>query len=185
MSNLPKRSGMRASNDDFSVTLPEFERHGDGERLEGRAHLEHARGQAIDARRIERLTRIVWIVIRLGNHGDDFAGMYVEHDAGGGQRLELGAGGDELVAQRVLHAQIDGKLDGILQAVGGEAGHVQRGEAVAVEPLLHAGDALIVDIDVADDVRDFGTARIVALVLVQKPDAGQALAINLGAAAPA
>ena len=50
---------------------------------------------------------------------------------------------------------------------------------MAVEPLLHAGDALIVDIDVADNVRDFGAAWIVALVLIKEADARQALAVNL------
>ena len=37
----------------------------------------------------------------------------------------------------------------------------------------------VVDIDVADDVRDFGTVRVVALVFVQETDAGQALTIDL------
>ena len=66
-------------------------------------------------------------------------------------RLEFGARGDELVAQRVLHAQIEASCTGVLQAVGGEPGHVQRRQAVAVEPFLHAGDALVVDVDVADE----------------------------------
>ena len=148
------------------MTLPEFERHGDGERLEGRSHLEHAGGEPIDARRIERLVRIVGVVVGLRNHGDDLAAAHIEDDAGGGNRLELGARGDELVAQRMLHAQIDRELDRVLQPVGGEPRHVQRGEPVPVEPLLHAGDALIVDVDVADDVRDLGAVRIGALVLV-------------------
>ena len=89
--------------------------------------------------------------------------------------LNLARAATQFIAQRVLHAQIDGKLHRVLQAVGGEAGQVQRGEAMPVEPLLHAGNALIVDIDVADHMRDFGTARIIALVLVEKADAGQTL----------
>ena len=40
----------------------------------------------------------------------------------------------------------------------------------AVEPLLHAGDALVVDIHQADQVRDLGAIRIDALVLVEKAD---------------
>ena len=74
--------------------------------------------------------------------------------AGGGLGLELVARRDQLVAQRVLHAQIDGELDRLLQPVGGEPRHVQVGEPAAVEPLLDAGDALVVDVDVADHVRD-------------------------------
>ena len=68
---------------------------------------------------------------------------------------------------------------GVLQPVGGEARHVQRGEPLAVEPLLDAGDALIVDIDVAEQMRDLGAVRIIALVLVEKADARQALMIDL------
>jgi hypothetical protein len=49
----------------------------------------------------------------------------------------------------VLHPKIDGKLDRLLEPVGGEPRHVQVGGA-AVEPLLDAGNALVVDIDVAD-----------------------------------
>ena len=122
--------------------------------------------------------RIVGVVIRHRDHRDNFAGANVEDDAGGGDRAEFGAGGEQFIAQRVLHAQIDGEIDRILQAVGGEAGHMQRGETVPVEPLFHAGDALVVDIDVADHMRDFGTVRIIALVLVEKADAGQALLVD-------
>ncbi len=60
----------------------------------------------------------------------------------------------QFVAQRVLHAQIDRELDRLLQAVGGEPGQVQVGKPAAVEPFLHAGDALVVDVDVADQMRD-------------------------------
>ena len=40
-------------------------------------------------------------------------------------RLEFRARGDQFVAQRVLHAQIDGKLHRSLQPVGGKPRHVQ------------------------------------------------------------
>ena len=56
---------------------------------------------------------------------------------------------------------------------------MQRGKAVAVEPLLHAGDALVIDVDVADHVRDFGAVGIDPLVLIEKADPRQALPINL------
>ena len=42
-------------------------------------------------------------------------------------------------------------VDRLLLAVGREAGAVQIGEPCAVEPLLDAGDALVVDVDVAED----------------------------------
>ena len=74
----------------------------------------------------------------------------------------------------MLHAQVDRQLDRLLLAVGGEPGHVQIGEPAAVEPFLDAGDALVVDVDVADEVGDLGTVRIDALVLAQEADAGNA-----------
>ncbi len=78
----------------------------------------------------------------------------------------------------MLHAEVDGKLHRILQPVGGQARHMQSGEPVAVEPLLHTGDTLIVDIDVADQVRNFGAIGIIALVLGQEADARKPLTIN-------
>jgi hypothetical protein len=79
----------------------------------------------------------------------------------------------------VLHAQIDRELDRLLQAVGGEARHVQVGKAAGIEPFLDAGDALVVDIDVADDVRDHRAVRIDALVLGQEADAGNPELVDL------
>ncbi len=98
-------------------------------------------------------------------------------------RLVLVARLDQLVAQRVLHAQVDGELDRLLQPVGGEPGQVQVGEPAAVEPFLDAGDALVVDVDVADEMRDHGAVRIDALVLGQEADAGQAEPVDLARAA--
>ena len=123
--------------------------------------------------------RIVGIVIRHRHHRDRFRRCARRARRPAAAMVwNLVAGGEKLVAQRVLHAQIDRKLDRILQAVGGEPRHVQSRKPVAVEPLLHAGDALVVDIDMTQDVRSFIAARIVALVLRQEADARQALAID-------
>jgi hypothetical protein len=62
---------------------------------------------------------------------------------------------EQFVAQRVLDAQVDRQFHRPLQTVGREAGAMQIGEAVIVEPFLHPGDALVVDVDQADQVRDF------------------------------
>ncbi len=122
--------------------------------------------------------RLVGVVVRLRHHGDDLAGADVENEAGGGERMEFGARRDELVAQRVLHAQIERERDRRLQPVGGEPRQMQRGQALIVEPLLDAGGALVVDIDVADEMRDLGAVRIVALVFVEEADAGQTLVVD-------
>ena len=74
----------------------------------------------------------------------------------------------------MLHAQIDRELHRLLQPVGREPCGMQRRQPIAVEPLLDAGDALVVDIDEADQVRDLGAVRIDALVLVEEADARNA-----------
>ena len=122
--------------------------------------------------------RIIRIVVGLRDQRDHLAGAHVEDEAGGGERIEFCARGDEFVAQRVLDAKIDRELHRSLQPVGGEAGHVQSRKPLAVEPLLDPGNALIVDIDVADEMRDLVAVRIVALVLVEEADARQSLAVD-------
>ena len=159
--------------------LAGVERHGDGQRLEGRAHLVDAGGEPVDVVGIERLLRIARIVVGHRHHRDDFAGTHVENEAGGGLGLELLLRAHQLVAHRVLDAQVDGELDRLLLVVDGEAGAMEIGEAAAVDPLLHAGDALIVHVDVADQVGDLVEVGIDALVLVEEAEAGNAEAVHL------
>ena len=64
--------------------------------------------------------------------------------------------------------------DRLLQTVGGEPRHVQRRQSLLVEPLLDAGNAAVVDVDQADDLRDGGAVRVDALVLVEEADARDA-----------
>src|ERR1700675_2955783 len=78
----------------------------------------------------------------------------------------------------MLDAQIDRKLDRVLLTVGRKSRAVEIGETAIVEPLLDTGDALVVDVDVADDVRHFGPARIHALVLGQKAEARPAKPVH-------
>jgi hypothetical protein len=86
---------------------------------------------------------------------------------------------NEFVAQRVLDAQINRQLHRLLQAVGGKARAMQIGQTVAVQPLLHAGDALVVDVDQANQMRNLGAGRIDALVLAQEADAGNAELVDV------
>ena len=55
----------------------------------------------------------------------------------------------------------------------------QRGEPLPVQPFLDAGDALVVDIDVAHHVRNHRAVRIDALVLGEEADAGNSQPVNL------
>ena len=92
--------------------------------------------------------------------------------------LYLSLAFEQFVAQRVLDAQVDRQFHRPLQPVGGEAGAMQIGQTVVVEPFLHPGDALVVDVDQADQMRDFGAGGIDPLVLAQEADAGNAEAVN-------
>src|SRR3954468_15099669 len=79
----------------------------------------------------------------------------------------------------MLDAQIDRQLDRLLQPVGGKAGAMQVGKAVAVEPFLHPGNALVVDVDEPDQVRPLVAGRIDALVLAEESNAGDAEPMDL------
>ena len=94
-----------------------------------------------------------------------FAGVDVEDDAGRGDRLVALHRAGELVAQDVLDAEVDRQLDRLEVLAAREAGVVQIGEPVVVDIFLDAGDALVVDVDEADDVRGGRAARIEAAVL--------------------
>src|SRR5258708_34470947 len=78
----------------------------------------------------------------------------------------------------MLHAQIDAEADRLLLAVDAETGAVQIGKTAVVDPFLDAGVALIVDIDVTNNVREFVAVRIDAFVLGQESDARNAEAVH-------
>src|SRR6266436_8603563 len=78
----------------------------------------------------------------------------------------------------MLDAQIDAEADRLLLAVDAETGAVQIGKTAGVDPFFDAGDALIVDIDVTNDVREFVAVRIDAFVLSQEADARNAEAVH-------
>src|SRR5262249_36238895 len=96
-----------------------------------------------------------------------------------GLRLEFGACGDQLLAQRVLRAQINRQIDRTLQLIGCEPRHVKRGEPLPVEPLLDTGDALVVDVHVADLVRNDRPVWIDAFVLGQETDTRNSEPMNI------
>ena len=102
---------------------------------------------------IVRDARIVRVEVRLRHHRDDLAGVHVGDDTGCGLRLEFIARRHQLFPQRVLRAQVDCQIDRTLQLIGCKPRHVQCGEALPIQPLLDTGDALVVDVHVADLVR--------------------------------
>ena len=107
------------------------------------------------------------------------AGMDVEDDAGSGDRLVAVHRPDEFVAEDVLDAHVDRQLHRLEIVRPAEARLVQVAEPAVVDIFLDAGDALIVDVDEADDMRGGGTAGIEAPVLGEEADAGNAEVVNL------
>jgi hypothetical protein len=65
------------------------ERHGGGEALEGRAHLEDADRGAVHLVWIERFVAIVRVVVRQRAHAENLAGLDVQDDADPGDRVVL------------------------------------------------------------------------------------------------
>src|SRR5262249_59986289 len=81
----------------------------------------------------------------------------------------------------VWDGQRGGRLAGLWRRVGGKPRKRRVGEPARVEPFFDAGGALVVDIDVADDVGDLAAVRVDALVLGQEADARNAEPVNLPA----
>ena len=120
------------------------ERHGRGQQLEGRTHLVDALGGAVEGGGPLGAATLVGVEIGQRNHGPHFAGLDVEDDAGGTDGPEHVDGGDQLLAQKRLQADVDGKLQGA-------AVSAQR----AVEMALDAGNSAAVDVGHAEDVGAF------------------------------
>src|SRR3981189_3238815 len=78
------------------------------------------------------------------------------------------------------HPQIARRRARLLLPVGGEAGPVQVRDPARVEPLLDARDALVVDVDVTEEMRDLRPVGKQALVLGQEADARNAQPMDLG-----
>src|SRR5262249_23940077 len=81
--------------------------------------------------------------------------------------------------QRVLYAKIDRKIDWPLQLIGGKTCHVQSGEALPIQPFFNAGDALVVDVHMADFMCDHRPVGIDTLVLGQEAKAGNTETMDL------
>ena len=156
-----------------------IERHRRREDLEGRTHLERAAGHAVQVLLPKGIDGIVRIVIRERSHGDHLAGLGVEDDTAGRDRLVALHGGGELVAHDVLDAQVDRQVHRLQIGAAGQAGVLDRAIAAVVDILLHAGDALIVDVHMADDVGRGAAARIEAPLLGAEADAGDAERMDL------
>ena len=112
------------------------ERHGEGEALEDRAQLEDAGRHAVEPVRLQRVDRVVGVVVGQRGHGHDLAGMDVEDDAGGGDRMVAVHRLDQFVAEDVLHADVERQLDRVEPFAAREAGGVEIGEPLVVDVFL-------------------------------------------------
>ncbi len=106
--------------------------------------------------------RLVGVVVRHRGHSQDLARLDVENECAGGfcpigvRRL----GGD--LSGDVLDADVDRQPDGLERNSRRQSDSPQIGQALLVEIPLHASQSLIVDIDMAENVRSGAPAGIEA-----------------------
>src|SRR5690606_33692152 len=153
------------------VELAGIERHRRGKALDGRAHFIGACRHAVQAILVQRMDRIVRVEIRHRCHGDDFAGLDVQHNRTGGNRPIAFHGLDQHVAHDVLHANVYGETHRFQRLPGRKTNGAQVGQALAVDIFLHASNALIVDIDETEDVRSGWATRIETALFRPETDA--------------
>ena len=80
----------------------------------------------------------------------------------------------EFVMHDVLDAQVDRQLDRLEVLGDRQTRRLQVGKPLVVDVFLEAGNALVVDVRQADDVRNGRAGRIEAALLGAEADARQA-----------
>ncbi len=163
--------GARGVVDRMHVGEAHIEHAGHGEHLEHRAHLVNAEAEPVEPVLVERLLAMVGIEIGQRHETDNLARMHVEDDAGRGLGMERGHGVRELLAQHVLHAEIERDGDGFV-ARGGLG--MRHGELrVVVDELLDAGEASRIDVDQPHHVARDRTHGIDPPILLDETETGE------------
>ena len=146
---------------------------GHGERLEGRAHLEHRGRRAVELLIVVGDARLVGVEVRPAGQAQHLAGADIGDNAHGAARLELRHGPVQFVFQRRLDAQVDRQGD-IARLLG-------LGADILVEGAFHPGQACAAAVGEADQVRGRGAPRIDAPLVILERQAGQAQVMDAGA----
>ena len=128
-----------------------------------------------------RVDRLVRVVVGQRFERQHLAGIDVHDHSGRGLGPKAVHAGHQFVAQRMRQPEVERQPDG-LQAfrVDDEAGHVRVRQTLLVEIFLHAGDADVVLVDIAEHVRADRAIGIDALVLGEEADARKAEMKDLG-----
>src|SRR5690606_11862861 len=93
----------------LGLPAPALQGGGHGDRLHGRARLEHVDHGAVAHRRRLLAAPVVRVVGRLVDHGQPFAGLDVDHHQAAGLGALLDQGVAQLAVGQVLQAQVDGQ----------------------------------------------------------------------------
>ena len=117
---------------------------------------------------------IVGIEVGQRDQRDDLAGADVEHHAGGGDGAVAGQRIGQLLVHDVLDAQVDREIDRRQLVAARKAELLEQRDVLAVHVLFDAGDALVVDVDRAEDVRGLVAAGIEPLALGDEVEPGNA-----------
>ena len=151
-----------------------IQRPGKGHGLEGGARLEDTGGDAVERVLDQRSRRLIGVEIGHRSQGDDFAGIDINHHAGGGDGLVAGHRIDQLVVHDVLHPHVDAELDRGQRIAARQPQLLQQRHRFGVHAPLDAGNALIVDIGRTQNMGGLVHAGIEALGFGDEVDAGNA-----------
>ena len=147
----------------------QFERHGGGEKLEGRARLINARGHPVEHRGGGGGGEVGGDEIGVAHHADDLAIADIHHHRSPAQGIVQGALGLHRLAQFALDSDVDGQAQ--RRAAGLQA---------FVEPLLHAAARLAIGAHRAQHMRRVPATRILPALRHLKAQADLPQGIDAG-----
>src|SRR5579883_1943173 len=144
------------------------ERHRRREDLEGRPHLVGAERRPVEDRVGRRRSRLVGIEIGKGDESEDLASVDVHHQTHTALGREILDRAAELVVQNLLQTDIDRQLQRLLAFLQN-----------VVEPALDAGEALVVESRISDDMGDEVALGVDAALLALELETGDAELVDL------
>ena len=115
---------------------------------------------------------MIGVVVGQRSECQHLAGMHVHDDPGGSLGVIGGNGAAKLLAQHILHAEIERDRHRLV------AGHGQL--RIVVDEFFDAGETLVVHVDQPDDVASGGADRIDAAKFLDEGEARKPELVNLG-----
>jgi hypothetical protein len=164
----------------------QLQRGGDGDRLHGRARLEHVGHRAVAQLFAGEVAAVVRVVARVVGHGEQLARLGIDHHHAAGPGLVGDHGIADLLVGHELHAVVDaqldvvavggrhlvfGVLDDVAQAVLDDMARARLAGQLAVEGQLDAFLPDVLDVGEARQVRGRLALGVLAPVVAAQVDA--------------